>query len=52
MLNKDELQDLFFIQLQLTDLLLNDSGLRTFAEVLNKNQGTEYQVIRRFICLP
>ncbi|RAK08623.1 CdaR family transcriptional regulator [Halanaerobium saccharolyticum] len=48
MLNKDELQDLFFIQHQLTDLLLNDSGLRSFAEVLNKNLSADVYIFDRF----
>lgn len=48
MLNKDELQDLFFIQHQLTDDLLMDSGLRTFASVLNQNLGTDVYIFDRF----
>lgn len=48
MLNKDELQDLFYIQHQLTDDLLTDAGLRTFASVLNKNLGTDVYIYDRF----
>jgi sugar diacid utilization regulator len=48
MLNKDELQDLFFIQHQLTDELLNDSGLRTFASILNKNLNVDVYIFDRF----
>ena len=48
MLNKDELQDLFYIQHQLTDDLLTDSGLRTFASVLNKNLDTDVYIYDRF----
>lgn len=48
MLNKDELRDLFFIQHQLTDDLLTDSGLRTFASVLNKNLDTDVYIYDRF----
>lgn len=48
MLNKNELRDLFFIQHQLTDDLLTDSGLRTFASVLNKNLDTDVYIYDRF----
>ena len=48
MLNKHELQDLFYIQHQLTDNLLTDSGLRTFASVLNKNLDTDVYIFDRF----
>ena len=48
MLNKDKLQSLFFIQHQLTDILLNDSGLRTFASALNKNLGADVYIFDRF----
>lgn len=48
MLNKNELRDLFFIQHQLTDDLLTDSGLRTFASVLNKNLDTDVYIDDRF----
>jgi hypothetical protein len=48
MLNKDELRDLFFIQHQLTDDLLTDSGLRTFASVLNENLDTDVYIDDRF----
>ncbi len=48
MLNKDELQDLFFIQHALTDELLNDAGLRTFASILNKNLGADVYIYDRF----
>jgi sugar diacid utilization regulator len=48
MLNNDELQDLFFIQHQLTDELLNDSGLRTFASILNNNLKVDVYVFDRF----
>jgi len=48
MLNKEELQDLFFIQHQLTDELLNDSGLRTFAAILNNNLGADVYIFDRF----
>lgn len=48
MLNKDELQDLFFIQHQLTDELLSDSGLRTFAAILNNNLGADVYIFDRF----
>ncbi|SDI67754.1 hypothetical protein SAMN04515654_11166 [Halanaerobium congolense] len=48
MLNKHELQDLFYIQHQLTDNLLTDSGLRTFASVLNKNLDTDVYIYDRF----
>ena len=48
MLNKDELRDLFFIQHQLTDDLLTDSGLRTFASVLNENLDTDVYIYDRF----
>ncbi|WP_089723203.1 hypothetical protein [Halanaerobium congolense] len=48
MLNKNELRDLFFIQHQLTDDLLTDSGLRTFASVLNENLDTDVYIDDRF----
>ncbi len=48
MLNKEELQDLFFIQHQLTDELLSDSGLRTFAAILNNNLGADVYIFDRF----
>lgn len=48
MLNKEELQDLFFIQHELTDNLLNDSGLRTFASALNNNLGADVYIFDRF----
>lgn len=48
MLNKEELQNLFFIQHQLTDNLLNDSGLRTFASFLNNNLGVDVYIFDRF----
>ncbi|MFW6252013.1 MAG: hypothetical protein ACOC27_02115, partial [Halanaerobium sp.] len=48
MLNKEELQDLFFIQHELTDELLLDSGLRTFASILNKNLGADVYIFDRF----
>jgi hypothetical protein len=48
MLNKHELQDLFYIQHQLTDNLLTDSGLRTFASVLNENLDTDVYIDDRF----
>lgn len=48
MLNKDELQDLFFIQHDLTDKLLSDSGLRTFASILTKNIGADVYIYDRF----
>lgn len=48
MLNKNELQDLFYVQHQLTDHLLNDAGLRTFATVLNNNLGVDVYIFDRF----
>lgn len=48
MLNKDEMQDLFFIQRGLTDKLLEDAGLRTFASVLTKNIGADVYIFDRF----
>ncbi|MFW5718667.1 MAG: PucR family transcriptional regulator [Halanaerobium sp.] len=48
MLNKEEMQDLFFIQHELTDELLLDSGLRTFASILNKNLGADVYIFDRF----
>lgn len=48
MLNKEKLQDLFYIQNQLTDYLLNDSGLRTFASVLQNNLGADVYIFDRF----
>ncbi|MFW6001679.1 MAG: PucR family transcriptional regulator [Halanaerobium sp.] len=48
MLNKEELQNLFFIQHELTDHLLNDAGLRTFAAALNNNLGADVYIFDRF----
>ncbi|MFW6273306.1 MAG: PucR family transcriptional regulator [Halanaerobium sp.] len=48
MLNNEELQNLFFIQHELTDHLLNDAGLRTFAAALNNNLGADVYIFDRF----
>lgn len=48
MLNKEELQDLFYIQHQLTDELLKDAGLRTFAGIIHENLDADVYIFDRF----